>query len=346
MAALNLPRIFVPVANVPAQPAASGAATPPTQTAVWARFLIFLSLGLLVGAVIGWIIFPIELTGLMPEATNSPRTRQYIIAVADKYWRNLDAVEAHNALSQYDPVELAGIMAVVLQESKSAETRAHVAALAQALDLIPPETPFLAILAQPLLVLTFLFSLVPLAVGIWLVVLPAWREQREAQQFAEEDIAMGLAPGQTRRARKGKSKGQGRGARNPDGSFAEEEQDGTENENGIGDDVLPGVPGEENDDDIIIGAANPDGTTELPPLQPNAGTQETEEDVAEHAAEQQNILKDLANLFEEEDVSLSALEALCKKLSDITVDELAATAQDIVRRIKNNKPRSSARTPR
>lgn len=60
-----------------------------------------------------------------------------------------------------------------------------------------------------------------------------------------------------------------------------------------------------------------------------------EEEEEEKQEDQNNGLGDLASLFEEEDTSLSALEAFCKGMADVNVDTLITNAKGLVRSIKD-----------
>ncbi|MBI4671072.1 MAG: hypothetical protein HY741_05330 [Chloroflexi bacterium] len=305
----------VPSPRAPGRPA-------PSRLNALAQFMIFLALGLMVGGLIGSYLFRFDLGALLPVSQNSSATRQYIIAVADKYWYTLDALQARAQLSRYDPAELTTLMAAILQESKSSETRTHVAALAQALDLAPPDSPFVVGLTQPLLILAVVTSLLPLIIGVWLVVLPAWRERQLEQARRAEAAALGIPD----TLELGTA-----GARSDDA-------DGTPE--GLGEDVVPGAVDDANQisPDTVIGAPDagePSEGATLPPLQPAAPVIDTEEEGDEKAAEDKNLLKDLANLFEEEDVSLSALEALVKNLPDLPIDELLTRAHEMVKQLKN-----------
>lgn len=284
-----------------------------------ARFMIFLVLGLMLGGAIGWILFPIELQAILPNATETNQTRQLVLAVADKYWRNLDAVQAQKELTGYDPEELAVIVGVILQETKSRDTRAHVAALAQALDLDMPDSSGVAILGQPLMWLAVLAALVPIALGVWLVLLPAWRERKaEQERLAEAEDGVGAQVG---------GEPQGATAAVANGGVAAI----------IGEDGVPvamngaapasteaifGTPG------AAAAEAQPQGGAPLPPLQAEV-KEEGEEEAEEKGKEQNNILKDIANLFEEEDLALSALEGLVRNLPEISIDTVRDHARDI-----------------
>jgi len=295
--------------RVPAGPALS-------RANLMVRFALFLLLGLIAGTAVGLAIFPIELQALLPTTPTTSSTapsRQEITAVADKYWHTLDAVDAQNELSSYKPEELAALIAAILQETKSSETRTEVAALAQALDLYPSTPPFLALLESPFIMAALLAAMVPIVLGFLLVLLPAWRERRLEQKRLEQAGEFGESDPNAAALR----------ALNDAG---EEEMSQETGETGEG----TTVPGQ----DQVSANETPEGLA-LPPLQPNAPAEETEEDVAEREAQGKEILKDLASLFEEEDSSLSTLEALVKNLPDIDISDLVPKARELVGQLKN-----------
>jgi hypothetical protein len=70
-----------------------------------------------------------------------------------------------------------------------------------------------------------------------------------------------------------------------------------------------------------------------------------DKEAAELEEEQPSDLGDLISLFEEEDTSLSALEALCKGLPEIGIAELSAGSREVVHRLRaaNAHPADSGR---
>ena len=80
-------------------------------------------------------------------------------------------------------------------------------------------------------------------------------------------------------------------------------------------------------------------TPEPPPAPPEGQEQEEDEKKEEEEEEEEEegkpVLGDLASLFEEEDTSLSSLEALSKGLSEIGVDDLVGTSGDTARQLQD-----------
>lgn len=75
--------------------------------------------------------------------------------------------------------------------------------------------------------------------------------------------------------------------------------------------------------------------------QENTEEEKKEEEVAEEEADGQSSgLGDLASLFEEEDTSINVLEAFCKGMPDITVDELLTMGADILHRLRQSNAAS------
>jgi len=71
--------------------------------------------------------------------------------------------------------------------------------------------------------------------------------------------------------------------------------------------------------------------------------QEEAKDSSEQEEEASSGLGDLASLFEEEDTSISALEAFCRNLAELGIDNLATQTKDVVRDLRNMLTRTPAR---
>ena len=89
------------------------------------------------------------------------------------------------------------------------------------------------------------------------------------------------------------------------------------------------------------------GLESVDPLEMTDQEQKTEEEKkeelpTEETDEQSSGLGDLASLFEEEDTSINVLEAFCKGMPEINVDELLATAMNMVQRLRHGSPIRSA----
>jgi hypothetical protein len=95
---------------------------------------------------------------------------------------------------------------------------------------------------------------------------------------------------------------------------------------------LDGAGGPAPESDVSTSVVNSESTH---PPQEDEGEEEEEE----QPQDSNSILADLASLFEEEDTSLVALEALCKGLPDIAADELLRQSREVLRRFKEDRPR-------
>jgi hypothetical protein len=291
----------------------------PSTGSLIAWFMVFLALGLMLGAAVGWMLFPIQWDYFLPHDTT--QSRQFIIAVADKYWHTLDAVEAQNQLSRMDSDQVTELMTSILAETDSPETRTHVSALAQALDLSPTASPFAALLGHPLFLFAILFAFLPIAAGVWLVILPAMGERKiENERLAQEIVLTGGSMGS---------------ALNVDftGSAS------TNNTgNGTGQKLTeaPGIDaakqgGAPNSMDLSV---NPTQATTLTPLERMPQDEDLEEEADEKQAEQKTIFQDLTSLFEEEDTSLSSLEAMVKNLPELNIDELSRSMRNLAKTLR------------
>ena len=103
--------------------------------------------------------------------------------------------------------------------------------------------------------------------------------------------------------------------------------------------IVSGAPAPESLDDLLA-------EVELEPQTPEAQAQaqaeaeeekkKEEEQAREEADNQSSGLGDLASLFEEEDTSINVLEAFCKGMPEMGVDEVLSLGADILHRLREN----------
>jgi len=84
-------------------------------------------------------------------------------------------------------------------------------------------------------------------------------------------------------------------------------------------------------------AAEPDAPSN--PVNPENPQPPPEEEEPEQTQDPNNMLGDLASLFEEEDTSLIVLETLCKGMPDIAVEDLLRQGREVMRRFREERPR-------
>ena len=253
--------------------------TPQTPTAVTAgssrRFFLGLAfgLGLLLGwLVIGWWLWPVQWANSDPWHLHPTYQRTFVTLVAEEYWRTSDVSQANQALAGWDRKDLANLLTAMKDETTNAETRQHLAALGDALEMPGTDTSLISsLLSQKGLLVGILFSAVPLVIAIGLVASLLLRKSAESS----EEVA------------------------------ALEEQSEEQLE-----ELLAGIQIEDQPDQ-------------------EGQQQEQEKEKEPEQAEQEGAeelvaggLSDLLNLFEEEDTSLSTLEAFCKGMPDVGIEDL------------------------
>lgn len=93
------------------------------------------------------------------------------------------------------------------------------------------------------------------------------------------------------------------------------------------------TPPEESLDEMLINAET--GEPAAAPGEEKKEEEKKEEPPAEEQSDDASAgLGDLASLFEEEDTSINVLEAFCKGMPEISVDELLTMSADIVHRLR------------
>ena len=90
--------------------------------------------------------------------------------------------------------------------------------------------------------------------------------------------------------------------------------------------------------DVQIGTLEPEVETK-----PEETPEEKKEEIlpaeTDADADTSSGLGDLASLFEEEDTSLSTLEAFCKGLTEVNIDELLGLGKRVIERFRTSEPR-------
>ncbi|MCL4393798.1 MAG: hypothetical protein M1482_03145 [Chloroflexi bacterium] len=105
-----------------------------------------------------------------------------------------------------------------------------------------------------------------------------------------------------------------------------------------GDVSLPdGVQAEDSLDELmsdVEGGGAEDVAVTLPGEEQKEEEKTEDKESEEDAEGQSSGLGDLASLFEEEDTSINALEAFCKGMPDVSVDDLIAKAADVLQKLR------------
>ncbi|MFZ5917715.1 MAG: hypothetical protein ACOYZ7_12320 [Chloroflexota bacterium] len=288
----------------------------------------------LAGLVLGWMVVG---RWLFPAQRNAdpwelaPQHQSNLISlVAADYWHNQDAARAAQALAGWEPESLARLIAEMESQTTSVQVHQQLAALEVALGLPEYRASLLeTILEEKLILLSAVFSVLPLAGAILLAVYPRLNSKKapvaqESDQPSPEEadlldelfvsdganVPYGSEPAQAAQA-VGSEKVDGEEIQ--EGSYEEEEE------------LIGARAGEEDEEDL-------EGFDE-------DWDESTDDDLSEIGAGA--VADILTSLFEEDDESLQMLETLCKGLPDISIDELQARAQQVRHRFQTERPRRS-----
>ena len=228
----------------------------------------------------------------------------YVVFVASEYWRTGDAAQAQKALAAWNRDELAKQLLELQRSAKDAETRRNLVVLTEALHLPFSESSLvLFIVEQPAIVLGVLVAVIPLLLASGSLTLP--RIKRIRKRILKR---IGV-------------------------KVVEEEETAAADK-----------PVEESLDEMLaqVQATEAEAATAAAP-----GEQQTEEKkeekTEEESEEQSSGLGDLASLFEEEDTSIGALEAFCKGMAEINIDELLTTGTNILYQLRQGNRSGSGR---
>ncbi|HEY4688201.1 MAG TPA: hypothetical protein VIK33_02730 [Anaerolineae bacterium] len=271
----------------------------------WLIPLVFLA-GLALGwLVIGWWLWPVQWNNASPSQLRPDALRTYLTLVADEYDRTSGLAQAEAALAGWDRDDLTRRLTALQLEEPDFEKRAHLSALAAALQL-PGSQPSLvsSLLSRQGILIGLVLAGVPLIAAIVLLTSAAMRRagvmpdaaqdiEANAEEALEEllaDVQMGDGPASPEQAQN---------------ATAPDEEEHTQKEE----------------------------------REPQQQQQEEEE---EEKSNTDNALADLASFFGEEDTSLAALEQLVKGLPDLSAEDLHKLAGTIAERLRTGQRKMPA----
>jgi len=264
--------------------------------------------GLLLGwMVIGWWLWPVRWTNSDPQHLRPEYQRTFVGLVAEDYWQTKDISRAREALAGWDDEALADLLTAMVVQASSPEARQHLEALAEALELPEAEVNlFTSLLNQKVIILGAILSASPLVVAIVLAISPLVRseaQQREELLAQEESL---LEEGLEK-------------------LLAQEEE-------------------REAEEDIVIGEEEIEEEID--------GKKRKETEAEELLGEEEEIYEDeedtdvqtmLLGFFEDEDESLTRLQAICKGLVDIDIDDLLQRSKEVAAQLeRGNSLRSGS----
>jgi len=284
--------------------------------------------GLIVGwIVIGWWLWPVKWSNSEPWLLRPEHQRTYVELVAENYWHSQDLSRAREAVAGWDEEDLTQLLSTLQTQAATPEARQQIAALAQALALPDPNTSLLAsLLGQRTLVLSAVLSASPLLAALVLGVFPLLKDQTRTKKPKQLDLL-----------------GQGveELEEELDGLLRAEEGEGDQEEWQAATEAGAGGEGSETqgqeapEDELEEG-----GASEAWEEEANEEDGEAEGDtwLDEEVGEEGQAIEDIfADIFHEEDESFADLEALCKNLPDVDMEELAQdTQQTLDQLIRSN----------
>ncbi len=243
------------------------------------------------------LLLPFDWSAMLPPQNDPASDRAYLAAVSQKYSRRVDAAGLQRVQLSRDQ----GAAQTAKPQATTATASGRSAAQNETAGVASTARPSLVseLLKEPLFLASLILSLAPLLGAVLVAVMPRLQLRRESAKESEaveqEEEAEPKEPGELTAI-------QANEAETPPEAKTEEEA------------PAPEAAEEEQD-------------------QPQVKPEEEEEEDEEEQAPAD--LKDLANIFEEEDVSLIALEALAKPLADLEVTQLLDQTAGTARLLEN-----------
>lgn len=214
---------------------------------------------------------------------------------AEQYWRNLDVVQVQRDMAGWKREDLAQLFRTAQYQSFDPATRQHLEELGKVLRL-PGFVPSASLLP-------ILFSQPGFLVGVTLT-LAMWLAA----------AVIGIAPMVRRRQAQATAFNEAMGQAVPADSELLE--------------LLP---------ELSLDAATASAGAEEKKAEEKKDEQQqpTETSETQDSEETGSSLGDLASLFEEEDTSITALEAFCRNLADISIDNLTTRVKEVARDLRD-----------
>jgi hypothetical protein len=276
--------------------------------------------GLIVGwIVIGWWLWPVKWNNTEPWLLRPELQKTYVELVAEDYWHTNDLSRARDALAGWDEEALTQILATLQAEASTPEKRQHLTALAQTLALPDPNTSLLtSLLSQGTLVLSVVLSVSPLVAALALGVFPLVKGQTKKPRTLE---LLGRGVEELEEELDGML-GEDGGQRFREEWQAESEARATGEEQEEGKEHAP-------EGELEEGGASEEWEEEIGKEDDEAeGDDWLDEEAGEEVGEEGETIADIfADVFQEESETFSDLEALCKDLLDVDIDELAQKSE-------------------
>ena len=268
---------------------------------------LFLALGLVLGwLIVGWLVFPVQWQDTDPWDLREEHRVRYIRMVADDYWRNGDTKTVYEAVDGWDETDLAELLGQLLYSNElSSDSRQHLVALAEALNLVSHHEPLLATLVfnHTAILVTAILSTLPMLLAVGLIVTPAIKKVASGEGRAE--LAEALA-----------------GALGGGGSEEDEEFGDGEGTEAM-EQMLDGIDEFDDEDDEEDEEEMLTAEQRAAMLLGGGGSEEEDVDVGDM----------LGDLFDEDNEDMERLEVLSKMLADITIEDLVKKAKDLAQQL-------------
>jgi len=311
--------------------------------------LVFVG-GLLLGwLVVGWLLWPVHWTNTLPSELHPEYQRVYVGLVAEEYWRTRNLGRVREALEDWDDRALAELLVRMDSEASSLEERERLAALVEVLALpVATLSVWDMLLDHKVIFLStgLSASLLVVAVTLGFSTLVRDRarppaaepagvlEQSEAEQVAGEikqlfeDIEL--------------PEEELFGETEPEEATEQQPKEAIEQSRTAPEGLEEAEPGEaEQSERARLKEATekeateqPEGISEQSQAEEDYPEEDEEVSLFDEDEEPKSTTGSLFSFFEEEESKLPELEALCKNLPEVDIDELSRIGRDVVTRFR------------
>jgi hypothetical protein len=294
------------------------------------RLFLFFIAGLLLGwLVIGWLVWPVHWVNTKPSELLPEYQKVYIQLVAGEYWRDRNITFVREALKDWDEQALAKILEQMLNEADTTEEIEQLTELASIMSLPDASLSIWDMMLEPqnkVLLLTASFSVLLFAGAMTLGISSILRSGEQTQEVTLSDFQDEI-PTEANDGLKELFPG-------TDGAGEEDEDKTTQTADNA--EQFEYDEDFKSQDTVDTSVDSEDESDETQKDDQDNDSEYSDDLLLDDEAEEDSQMSTgaLFSFFEEEDSIFPELEALCKDLPEVDIDELFKLGTDIIRQFE------------
>ncbi|MBN1314390.1 MAG: hypothetical protein JXA42_02940 [Anaerolineales bacterium] len=294
----------------------------------FSRYFFIFIIGLMLGwLVIGWLVWPVHWINTKPSELLPEYQKVYIHLVAGDYWRDRNIGLVREALDGWDQQALAILLEQMLNEADSAEELEQLSELARVMSLPDATLSIWNMFLDPqnkILLITASFSALLLGGAITLGFSTMLRSKIQSQQ---EATSVDFQDDEAKQTRDGTEPSFKETVHSGDAEYGNKQVVDKDEQFEYGDDFEDEIGA----DTSLDSGQESDETSEDTQDEDSETSDDLDLDLDDDDEEEsQSSTGALFSFFDEEESIFPELEALCKNLPDVDIDELFNLGMQVV----------------